>query len=157
MFTHTHQPPAKIANHVWLVSLNPVCVSHSQSQRTTTCFTRLRIQNHVENLDFACPYVQLLWCLQGLQSYAFLLWTHTVKKKKNYRVLSERLVVPVFLFLLYNTSTHTQCHVEILHYTFIVSACQMAPDIRQRLGIKLSERLLPRPPTLFFSSTIPWA
>lgn len=43
----------------------------------------------------------------------------------------------------------THSHVEILHYTVIVSACQMAPDIRQRLGIKLSERLLPRPPTLF--------
>lgn len=43
----------------------------------------------------------------------------------------------------------THSHVEILHYTVIVSACQMAPDICQRLGIKLSERLLPRPPTLF--------
>lgn len=30
-----------------------------------------------------------------------------------------------------------------------MSACQMAPDIRERLGIKLSERLLPRPPSLF--------
>lgn len=47
------------------------------------------------------------------------------------------------------TRTHTHSRVEILHYTVIVSACQMAPDIRQRLGIKLSERLLPRPPTLF--------
>ncbi len=48
-----------------------------------------------------------------------------------------------------HTHTHTHTHVEMLQYTLIVSACQMAPDIRQRLGIKLSERLLPRPPTLF--------
>ena len=45
---------------------------------------------------------------------------------------------------------YTHSHVEVLHHTLIVSACQMAPDIRQCLGIKLSERLLPRPP-IFFS------
>ena len=44
--------------------------------------------------------------------------------------------------------TYTR-HVDILQYTLLASACQMAPDIRQRLGIKLRERLLPRPPSLF--------
>lgn len=41
------------------------------------------------------------------------------------------------------TQTHTHTHhVKIMRYTLIVSACQMAPDIHQRLGIKLSERTL---------------
>lgn len=56
-----------------------------------------------------------------------------------------------------NKHTHIYNNVDILQYTLIARACQMAPDIRQRLGIKLSERLLLKAPSLFFLILHPWA
>lgn len=51
-----------------------------------------------------------------------------------------------------HTHVHTHCTEpwgNSLTYSHCV-ACQMAPDIRQRLGIKLSEGLLLKPPPLLF-------
>lgn len=50
---------------------------------------------------------------------------------------------------------HTHARTRARSHPLIVRACQMAPDIRQRLGIKLSERLLLRPPPLFSHPPFP--
>lgn len=58
-------------------------------------------------------------------------------------------VVAALLLFNLHLKCNTHNHVAVLQYTLIVHACQMAPDIRKRLGIKLSEQLLQRPLSLF--------
>lgn len=103
---------------------------------------------------YACPHVRFAVLSAGCAViHCVTMNTYCEKEKKPPHVLSEGLVTAPFVednTQALTHATHTHTHVEILQYTLIVSACQMAPDIRQRLGIKLSERLLLRPPSLFF-------